>query len=71
MEEFILSIAEKSMIGAGFFYLLRYLVKNMEGISDSLNKFGSVLQQVSDTLIKIDMRVGQLEERMRIMERRD
>jgi len=70
MEEFILGLAEKSILGAGFFYLLHYLVKNMEGITVNLTSFGEVLHKVSDTLLKIDMRVEQLEQKIKDLERR-
>lgn len=69
MNEFVVGLAEKTVLGAGFFYLLHYLIKNMERISTSLNNFGSVLQKVSETLLKIDMRVEQLEERIKTLER--
>lgn len=70
MEELILGLTEKTVIGAGFFYLLHYLVKNMEGISVNLTSFGEALTQVSQTLLKIDMRVEQLERKIEDLERR-
>lgn len=71
MEEFIMKIAETSLIGAAFLYMLKYVIKNMEVISDSMKQMAKVMQQISDTLIKVDMRVERLEERIRIMEGRD
>lgn len=70
MEELFISLAEKSVVGAGFFYMLYYQMKNMEKISTNLNSFGCVLQKVSETLIKIDMRVEQLERRIQEFEGR-
>ena len=70
MEELILGLAEKTVLGAGFFYLLHYLVKNMDGITVNLTSFGEVLHKVSDTLLKIDMRVEQLEQKIKDLERR-
>lgn len=70
MEELILGLAEKTVLGAGFFYLLHYLVKNMEAICGNLTSFGEVLHKVSDTLLKIDMRVEQLEQKIKDLERR-
>lgn len=69
MDELITALAEKTVIGAGFFYLLHYLVKNMESISQNLTVFGNTLQDVSHTLLKIDMRVEQLEGRIKDLER--
>lgn len=70
MEQLISAIAEKTILGAGFFYLLHYLVKNMEVISANLSSFGEVLHKVSDTLLKIDMRVEQLEKKIKDLERK-
>lgn len=68
LEELILSVAEKTMLGAGFFYLLRNLVENMNCISINLKDFGGSLNKISNTLLKIDMRVEQLEKRIRDIE---
>ena len=65
------SIAEKTIIGAGFFYLLHYLIKNMELISENLKSFGDALQKISEILLKIDMRVEQLEDRIQSLECKD
>lgn len=62
-----MGVAEKSILGAGFFYLLHYLVKNMEKITVALNSFGESLQKVSETLVKVDMRVEQLENQVKDM----
>lgn len=68
LEQLVLAVAEKTILGAGFFYLLHYLVKNMEAITQNLNVFGCTLQEVSKTLLKIDMRVEQLEGRIKDLE---
>lgn len=57
------------MIGAGFFYLLYHLVKNMDVICSNLNTFGDVLHKVSETLLKIDLRVEELEKEIRELKR--
>jgi hypothetical protein len=49
MEQLIMGIAEKTILGAGFFYLLHYLIKNMETITVHLNTFAVALQDVSKT----------------------
>lgn len=71
MEQSMIGLAEKTVIGAGFFYLLHYLVKNMEAISTNLTSFGNTLQKVSGTLLKIDMRIEQLEARIKDLEKVD
>lgn len=68
MEDFIFGLAEKSIVGAGFFYLLHYLIKNMEGITTNLTSFGITLQKISETLLKIDMRVEILEAKIKDLE---
>ena len=69
MEELLIGVAEKTVLGAGFFYLLHNLVKNMDAISVNLNTFGGTLQVVSQTLLKIDLRVEQLEDKIKDLER--
>lgn len=64
MEDVILSLVEKSVTGAALMFLLYYLVKNMENIAQNLSDFGCSLQNVSQTLLKIDMRFEQLEYRI-------
>lgn len=69
MENLFLSVAEKTILGAGFFYLLYYLVKNMDAITVNLGDFGCTLKEISHTLVKIDMRVEQLEGRVKDLEK--
>lgn len=64
MEEFVMAFAEKTVVGAGFLYLLFYQVKNMESISSNLSKFGDALNKVTETLLKIDLRVEMLEKQL-------
>lgn len=66
--DILLGLAEKTILGAGFFYLLYYLVKNMETITQNLTLFGGSLSKVSETLLKIDMRIEQIEARIRCLE---
>ena len=65
MEEFIFRFAEKSVIGAGFFYLLYYHVKGMDSITNNLTDFGKALNKVTETLLRIDLRVEMLEEQVK------
>lgn len=69
-DELIMSFAKESIIGAGFFYLLYYLIQNMEKISLNLVSFGNTLTDVSQTLTKIDMRMEQIEDRVQRLEQR-
>ncbi len=68
METAIVSLAEKTVLGAGFFYLLYYLIQNMGNITKSLESFGVTLTDVSKTMLKIDMRMEQIETRVRQLE---
>lgn len=70
MNELWIAFAEKSILGAGFFYMLHFQMKNMENISANLNSFACILQKVSETLLKVDMRVEQLEKKIQELERR-
>lgn len=65
MEEFYMAFAEKTVVGAGFLYMLYYQVKNMEVICQNLSEFGKALNKVTETLLKIDLRVEMLEEKLR------
>lgn len=74
VEQYIISIAEKTILGAGFFYLLHYLIKNMESITINLESFGNTLYMVSKTLSNIDKRVEKLErciEKLHVKERKE
>jgi len=71
MPDVIAQIAEKSIIAGGFFYLLYYLIKNMGLISTNLTKFGESLNEVCTTLLKIDMRMEQIEARITRLEERE
>ena len=61
MEEMFFQVAEKTVVGASFLYLLYYQVKNMEAICRNLNEFGKALNKVTETMLKIDLRVEMLE----------
>lgn len=61
MEQLLFSYAEKTIVGASFLYLLYYQVKNMDAICQNLNEFGKALSKVTETMLKIDLRVEMLE----------
>jgi uncharacterized protein YoxC len=65
LENVILSLAKESIVGAGFFILLWYLIQNMSKIAEALNTFGETLQKVSETLLKIDMRNVEILDRLK------
>lgn len=69
--EVIAQVAEKSFIAGGFFYLLFYLIKNMGIITCNLTLFGESLKEVSSTLLKLDMRMEQIEARITRLEERE
>ena len=71
MESILVGVAEKTVLGAGFFYLLYYLVKNMEAITTNLTLFAGSLKEVSETLLKIDMRMEQIEARITRLEEKE
>jgi len=71
-EEFLLAIAERSVLSAGFLYLLYYLIRNMNIVTNNLATFGITLGKVSEILLKIDtkldIRMEQLEKRVTCLE---
>lgn len=71
MESILVGIAEKTVLGAGFFYLLYYLIKNMETITTNLTLFAGSLKEVSEILLKIDMRIEQIEARITKLEEKE
>lgn len=71
MESILVGIAEKTVLGAGFFYLLYYLIKNMEIITTNLTLFAGSLKETSETLLKIDMRIEQIEARITRLEEKE
>ena len=71
MESVLIGIAERTVLGAGFFYLLYYLIKNMEVITTNLTLFAGSLKGVSETLLKIDMRIEQIEARITKLEEKE
>jgi len=71
VESILVELAEKTVLGAGFFYLLYYLVKNMEAITTNLTLFAGSLKEVSETLLKIDMRMEQIEARITRLEEKE
>lgn len=66
----LIELIKQSVVGAGFFYLLFYLIKNMESITCNLVAFGQTLGEVSVILSKLDMRIEQIEQRISLMEQR-
>lgn len=74
MEQLWITIAEKSIVGAGFLMLLYYLInKNnatLMDICDSLTQLGEYMQKMSENLLKLDMRMGMLEQRIMDLEKK-
>lgn len=70
MEELILNLLEKSVISGCFVFLLYYVVQNMKSISESNSCIGTTLKEVSNTLLKIDLRVETLEKRINSLEKK-
>jgi len=64
----ILELAKQSAVVAGFFYLLFYLIKNMEKITENLSLFGGSLNKMAETMLKLDMRMEVIESRLRCLE---
>lgn len=61
MEQFIMSLAEKSLVGAGFAFLLYHTVIKGGQINE---RIASTLDGVASTLNRMDLRLEQLEKRM-------
>lgn len=65
VEELILSVAEKSIVGGAFLYMLYFFIgrfsTTQEKISDTLNR-------VCDVLIGMNLRLEQLEKRISALE---
>lgn len=74
MNELIIGLAEKTVLGAGFLYLLYYLIQNMTTITANLTEFGWSMKQVSETMVKLelkfDMGMEQIKERINKIEER-
>ena len=70
MEQLINAVAGNptSVIAVALLLLIYYLIKNMERMVNCMDIFSETLQKVSETLLRIDMRVEQLEERLNSME---
>lgn len=68
LENIIGKLVETTIIGGAFMYLLYFMVNN---INDMMAKLGECLQRVSDTLMKIDLRMEHIENRICELERRD
>lgn len=62
-----MNLLEKSLVGGAFLYLLWFFIKQ---VSANLVEFGNTLQQVSQTLLKIDLRMEHLEKRVQFLEDR-
>lgn len=70
MELAVAKIIETSIISGCLVYLLYNVVRNMQTITSSMSGFGETLVEVSNTLLKIDMRIEILEKRVASLEDR-
>lgn len=72
MEEVIISLLEKSIVGGAFVYLLYYfttfLSKLLGDMSTTIEKLGETLTSISNTLTKMDMRMESVEQRIKRLE---
>lgn len=68
MEEVIVSLIEKSLVGAAFIYMLYFFLGQF---STSLQEVGKTLNDVSQTLLKMNTRLDNIERRMNEVERKE
>lgn len=61
LEELIASLIEKSLIGGAFLYMLHFFLTKF---STSLDNVGNNLKSVSDALLKMNIRLDNIEKRM-------
>lgn len=67
MEQLIAGVLEKSLIGAAFLYLLWH---NNITLVNSVKDIALTLTDVSNTLIKMDKRMEQVEQDVELLKRR-
>lgn len=65
MEEMIAGIMEKTLVGGAFIYLLHYFIAKNNVTMESIAKS---LENVANTLLKMDIRLEQLEKRIHELE---
>lgn len=74
MNELVGKALEQSLIGGAFILLLYYVIKNqntlMRMVVHNMEGFGKSLSKVAETLLRIDMRLATLEQRISEVERK-
>jgi phage-related protein len=65
MEQVIGKVIETTVMGGAFLYLLHHVTTNFNTI---LNKITVAIEKIAETLLRIDMRVEQLEKRINELE---
>lgn len=68
IEEIVINLLEKSLIGGAFIYMLHFILVRFSGTLESV---ASTLEQTSKTLISLDSRMDLVEKRISDMERND
>lgn len=65
MEEIVVSIIEKSLIGGAFLYMLYYFLGRFGNALESVSK---TLESISSTLLRTNFRLDAIEERIKKLE---